>query len=334
MASPEPSNLGPGEALVANGATMMRIEHESMVAISVQRPRNLDHVLEAVMKELRLVPNYAVRNYYVLPFKNEHGTADVAGPSVHLARILLRNFGNAASRAYVSSMEEEYAHLAGVFTDLQTGVRMELPLTVGRWTKQKGKMICLEGRWWIQAIQAGASKAQRNAIMAGIPDWLTQSAYDLSRQLAVDDTRKKLSTIIEWFLRHGVTRERLERQLGGSLEKLSDEQMATLRGLANAVRDGEVTAESIGVEEATGDDAPRSVTDILDGGAKVTGGVQSKAAADAPSTEPDAAPARATNGGKKPASRASVPATPVTSKPAAAPPPAAEETSGQQGWNL
>ncbi len=273
--SPEPpQEMGPGEALVAGGATVMRVEHDSMLAVSVQRPRDHAKILAAVMAELDLVPSLAERCYYTIPYSDGNGTTNVTGPSIYLARILMRNWGNAASRAYVVNETEERVHLGGIFTDLEKNVRFERPFVVNKWQKRRGRMVKLEGQWLMQAIQAGASKAERNAITAGLPDWLTQSAYDRVRQIAASEAKQNLSRLVEAFMRHGVTRERLEKHLGKPLEKLNDEELADLRGTFNAIRDKEQAPESIGAD--TQEEAKTStVSDILGSGTKVTAGTES-----------------------------------------------------------
>jgi hypothetical protein len=249
-ATPEPSpdGMSAGEALVSQGATIMRVEHDSMLAISKQRPRDHEKILRAVLKEIDLVPAQASRGYYSIPYNDGDRTTYVTGHSIYLARILFRNWGNSAVRSYVASETDDKVFLSAVFTDLEENSRTERPFVVSKWQKRKGRMVLLEGQWLMQAIQAGASKAERNAITAGIPDWLTQSAYEQIRRIAADEVKQNLSAIVEGFMRQGVTRERLEKHLGKPLEKLGNEELADLRGTFNALRDKEQTPESIGAD--------------------------------------------------------------------------------------
>jgi hypothetical protein len=253
--------MTPGESLVAGGATLMRIEHDSMMAISKQTPRDHEKILADVIKELDMVPAQAARGFYTIPYSDGAGSTNVTGPSIYLARILLRNWGNASTRAYVVDETEDKIFLGGVFTDMEKNIRVERPFVVSKWQKRRGRMVHLEGQWLMQAIQAGASKAERNVIIAGIPDWLTQSAYNKVRGIAANETKQHLSKIVEGFMRHGVTRERLEKHLGKPLEKLCDEELADLRGTFNALRDKEQSPESIGAD--LGESEPSTVEDVL-----------------------------------------------------------------------
>jgi len=272
-----PEEMSPGESLVAAGATVMRVEHESMLAFSIQRPRDHEKILAATMAELDMVPRLAERCYYVIPYRDEGDSVNVTGPSIQLARILMRNWGNAASRAYIVSENEDRVHLGGVFTDLQTNVRFERPFVLSKYQKRKGRIVLLEGQWLMQAIQASASKAERNAITAGLPDWFVQSAFERVRMIAADSTKQNLSKIVEGFMRRGVTRERLEKHLGKPLEKLDNEELADLRGTYNALRDKEQGPESIGADPGE-EQVSSTVAEVLGSGTEVTGGTESAAA--------------------------------------------------------
>lgn len=263
-----------GERLVANGATLMRVEHDAMLAVSVQRPRKEKLVLERALAELDMVPALAERNFYAIPYEDrrEGKTVIVTGPSIHAARSLARRWGNCGSKAVITGEDEDKVYLAGIFVDLETNVRFERPLTVSKWLrKRNGDRYRLNDQRLVQAIQAGASKAERNAILAGLPDYLVQS-YDLrAREIAAKDAKAGWSKLMEAFKPYGVTREALERHLGHPLEKVTDEEIVDLRGIYNAIKDGQTSASDV-FPPAKAEDAEKdaaTVDDVLKGGATV-----------------------------------------------------------------
>lgn len=239
-----------GSQLVAAGATLVKVTHEAMQAVSIQRPRDLEAINLAIITEIDRVQEWAIRGFYRRKISQ---TEYATGPSVYLTRIVARNFGNCSVRSYLSSQTDEIYQLAGVFLDLETNVLFERmqPVSVLSWRRGpeggSGYYETLSGEKLSTALVAGSSKAERNAVAAGVPDWIMQAAFKKCRKLAADDTKKRLSSMITVFASLGVSREQLDRHFDGkNLEKLDDDQYADLRGLATGVQDGDISASEIG----------------------------------------------------------------------------------------
>lgn len=293
--------------LVAGGATIMRIENETMSAIAVQRPRQEEEILRRALSELKIVPALAERCFYSIPYEDRRSgrTTHVTGASINAARNLARRWGNCAVKTMFTSEDDDKIILAGVFTDLETNFREERLFTVSRWQHRRdGPPVRIANERLVTAIQAGASKAERNAILAGLPDWLTQSYYNAARKLAATEAKGNLSAITEAFLAQGVTREMLEKNLGKRLNALEDDDLANLRGMLNALIDGEATPESIFGGKRNGNEKPKAagVEEVLAGGAEVTGGTTKGAEPAKPAEEPKAAEEPAGGGDEAPAS--------------------------------
>lgn len=291
--------------LVSAGATLMRIENETMMAVAVQRPRDERRILKAALDELDIVPALATRCFYSIPYVENKGrdnerTVYVSGASINSARNLLRRWGNASTAALIESEDDEKVVLAGVFVDMETNVRFKRPFAVTKWQHRRGGgAYRLSNERLMMAIQAGASKAERNAILAGLPDWLVQSYYDKARAIAAKDAKDggTVSKITTTFLAFGVTREMLERLIGKHLDKLDENALVHLRGLANALRDGEKDVDEVfgvGTPSGDGPKPPASVDEVLKAGAAATAGTEAEgskpAAATAAPTAPDPAP--------------------------------------------
>jgi hypothetical protein len=319
----------PGERLVARGEVLMRAEHDSMLAVSVQRPRNPQKVLDAALVELETAPAYASENYYSIPYKDRSGgqekTVMVEGPSIHLARIVARHWGNCAAKCVITGEDENRVHLSGVFVDLQANVRFERPFTVTkyRYDSNTRKTIALRDDRLMMAVQSGASKAERNAILSGVPRWLVKAVMDRAKKIAANDVQQRIGEVLQAFAQLGVTREMLEKRFDTPLERFDDDQRAAMKGLYNALRDREVSlAEAFAdPEPEAATDGPASVADVLAQGATVKGGA-STVAGEQPNgaTAPAAAsgrPAKAPSGSASakndsPASSLAPPASEVT----------------------
>jgi len=277
-----PSEVGASstaEALLTGGATIMRIENETMQAIAIQQKREPKQVLKACLEELEIAPSLAVRNYYSIPYKGRDGQKTmVEGQSIGAARILMRNWGNASAKTVITGEDADKIFIAGIFTDLEKNVRFERVMTVSKWQhRRNGPPVKLASERLVQAIQAGASKAERNAILAGIPDWLKHSYYQRARQIAAADTKDNQGKLLEAFLELSVTRDMLETYLGCALERVNDDQLADLRGIFNALRDKERSVDEIfGDPQVTENGNVKSVDDILKTGASITSGTVSE----------------------------------------------------------
>lgn len=303
--------MSAGEALVAGGAALVRAENEGMSVIAIQRPRDEKKIHKAALAELELVPRLAARAYYTLPFKNHvRGcrkrktcncpTNYVRGMSVKGAMSLARRWGNCAATVRVIDDTLESATLEGVFLDLETNARFCTPKVVSKWRTWDGKRVRLWDADLEKLIAATASKAKRNAILDGLPDWLVEDYYQTARRIALEEETKAnagsqeslAERIVKAFGGYSVTAEMIERRLGHPLDKLTDEEVLDLRGIMNALRDKEITVEE--AFEPEPEELPKNESDVdtvLAGGAKTTGGVEAPLfAATAPTSKASSTP--------------------------------------------
>ncbi len=323
-------NYSEGSQLVAAGATLVKVTHEAMQAVSIQRPRDLEKINQAIIAELDRVQEWAIRGFYRKPV----GDGVMAtGPSVYLTRIVARNFGNCSVRSYLAHQSDEIIQLSGVFLDLESNYLAERMQTVSAFAWRKGRgdakgyYETLVGEKLMQAILIGASKAERNAVSAGVPDWIMQAAFAKCQKLASDDTKKQLSKMVQTFATLGVSTEALVRHFDGEpLEKLSDDQYADLRGLATGIQNRDISPADIGAlpgDELPAEHAQASDTATLDGvleaGAAKTGGrgpeADDLAGKLTESLKPDAEPTEEASSPPEPESTNVVPITPVRKDP-------------------
>jgi hypothetical protein len=275
-------DLGEGAALVSAGMTLMRIENETMQAVSVQRRRDEDVVLNGALAELERYPDLAARKYYSIPFKESAGsdrTFQVEGPSVHAALDLARRWGNCSVYAVLMSQDDEHIHLSGVFIDLESNFRIAKPFTVSKLLKRRGgRTEVLRDQRLQMAVQAGSSKAVRNAVISGLPDGLVESYYQRAKAVAGREAKQRWAKMLEAFRQFGVSRDMIENHLGHPLEKITDAEVADLGGIFNSLRDGIATATDVFTRktgEPEGDQgATSTVDDVVGKGADVTAGTQ------------------------------------------------------------
>jgi hypothetical protein len=257
--------------LVAQGEALIRIENENMLRVAVERPRDEGRVLEGALRELDLVPEEAASAYYSIPYKDEGRTVHVEGPSIKAAMALARRWGNCTPRVRVDAEDAQAWTFTGVFTDYETSFRVERPFQALKYMKRRdGKVQLLAGKQLEAAFQAGVSKALRNVILAGLPAFLIKRYFQRAKELVAVST--KVPDIIRAFKSLGVQQEQLERHLELPVEKWMPEDVATLRGVYTAIKDGATTAEETFGTGAVGSlpEGPQVVTPESLAGATVT----------------------------------------------------------------
>jgi hypothetical protein len=291
--------LGDAGVMVASGATLMKIENENMQAMSLAHPRNERKVLSGALEELEQYPDLAARYYYSIPYAEERGSdrkVEVKGPSVHAALSLARRWGNCVVRGFQVGEDEDKVYLSGVFLDMETNFRVERPHAVSKFIRRRdGKTQALREQRLIMAIQAGASKAMRNAILNGLPDGLVEAFYGRARSVAAREAKERWSKMLTAFREFGVSREMIEDHLGHPLEKVTENEVADLIGIYNALNDGQVQATDIfGKRTKPDPEATSTVDDVMAQGADVTGGAEKApeptADAESPSERPASTP--------------------------------------------
>jgi hypothetical protein len=272
---------GDAAALVAQGATLMRVENESMLAVAIQRPRDEEKVLKAALKELQLVPEEARRAYYAIPYRERqmdgsYKMVNVEGPSIKAAMALARRWGNCSVTARTLNEDATGADIAGIFVDFETNFRVERPMRVSKVQKKRnGGTYTLDPQKWLIAIQASASKAARNAALNGLPAYLVASYMRQAKTIAAGDPEskadpKKVDKVIEAFKRYDVALELLEKHLGAKRDEWMGDDLATLIGIGNALKDGQMTV-------ADAFDLPTAEESRPAGPATATGGVTAEA---------------------------------------------------------
>jgi hypothetical protein len=243
-----------GEQLVMQGAALMRIENESMLKIAVQRPRDESEVIKRAIRELEIAPENAKAAYYSIPYRERqqdgsYRVVKVEGGSIKAAMSLARRWGNCTVAARTMNEDDGGWDLEGVFVDFETNFRVCRPFRVSKFLKtKKAGVVKLDSQRELMTLQAGASKAIRNATLAGLPDYLVSAYIAKAREIVggkLDQpaSRETIAAVLRAFAKIDVTQEQLERYSKLALDLWTGTEIADLRGLWNAIQDGQVTAE-------------------------------------------------------------------------------------------
>lgn len=181
---------------------------------------------------------------YALP----RGGKTIQGPSVHLAKIIAQNWGNIRVEAKVVDITSTQVVSQAVCFDLESNYAVKIEVRrsiVDKYGKRfKDDMITVTGN-------AANAISYRNAVFSVVPKQIVDSVFQETKNLLTgdlsDDAKliKKRNDMFKYFKdSHGVTKDEILEALGvGSENGIKQDQIVTLLGLAQALRDGDTTVD-------------------------------------------------------------------------------------------
>lgn len=239
------STNDPKVDLLREGKTLIKSEVGYHTAISVQKPRDIDKIVENVLKEAEFGGQ---EFFYSWPVKlRTGGQKIISGGSIGLAISLAREWTNCAIPVEVSENEDCYIFRAG-FVDLEKGFTL---MRTYRQRKEQdiGKKYD-EQRKQDMIFQIGQSKAIRNVVLNAVPRWLVKKAIDKAKQAVLDHITKEGIDIsrnkaISFFSGYGVSEEQLIGFLKKKVNDWTIEDIAQLRSTGQMIKDGEAAVNEI-----------------------------------------------------------------------------------------
>lgn len=227
---------------------LSRAEVDQQITTAHAYPRagrkgGLRAIVNAISELATLSEAAAEECVYALP----RGGKPIKGPSVRLAEIVASQYGNCRIGARVVHVDkfEKYVEAEGIFHDLESNtattarVRRRIVDKSGRLFNDD--MILVTGN-------AAASIAKRNAIFGGVPKAMWNPAYEDAHAVIAGDIKTlavKRDAAIKAFAIWGVKPEQIFSALEvGGLDDVGLDELATLRAMHKAIKDGEQTPES------------------------------------------------------------------------------------------
>lgn len=221
-----------------------RANVDSQVATAKQYPRDLKRSINNSIAMATMDYNTAQSCGYALP----RGGKPITGPSVHLAKLIVSNYGNLRAEAKVVQITDKQVISRGTCWDLENNVATAFEVRrsiVGKGGKRfSDDMITVTGN-------AANAIAYRNAVFSVIPKAITDKVYqaaqhfitgDLSDEEKLVARRKKC---IDFFKdEYGITEEEVVMLCGKqTVNQIKADQIALLLGITQSLKDGDTTVE-------------------------------------------------------------------------------------------
>lgn len=243
-------------AVAAAEAAKARIQ--SAYIMAMQRPRDVDVSRDRILKACKR-PMFAEK----VEFSKPVGGKQIKGPSIRFAELALREWGNILSDVQVLYEDDNVRRCRVLVIDLETNASFSKEIQVTKTVERKsvkdreivGERINTNNEkvFIVKATDeelqnkeaALISKALRNEGLRIIPsDIIDESIETAKATLAAKDredpdaARKK---ILDAFSEIGVKPKDLEKYLGHKTDTLNPKELADLRSIYRAIKDGEAT---------------------------------------------------------------------------------------------
>jgi len=219
---------------------------DTQIATAHAFPRNLRRCMDNAVTTVTLSEETAKSCIYELPRAGKK----LRGASVHLASILAQSYGNFRAEARVNEVSDKYVSAESVALDLETNFAVKVEV--------RRKILKKDGsRFNDDMINttglAAAAVAYRNAVLRVIPRAITDHVYNAAMNKItgdLSDEQKLLAARTKWIKYFKKTYEATEEEIVTlcgvkTISGINADQIATLIGTDQAIKEGTTTADEV-----------------------------------------------------------------------------------------
>lgn len=223
-----------------------RANVDSQVATAKKYPRDIARSVNNSIAMATMDYATAQSCGYALP----RGGKPITGPSVHLAKLIVSNWGNVRAEAKVVQITDKQVISRGTCWDLENNVATAFEVRrsiVGKNGKRfSDDMITVTGN-------AANSIAYRNAVFSVIPKAVTDKVYQAAQHFVTGDLSDEEKLVarrkkcIDFFKdEYGITEKEVVMLCGKqTVNQIKADQIAVLLGITQSLKDGDTTVEEV-----------------------------------------------------------------------------------------
>lgn len=223
-----------------------RANVDSQVATAKQYPRSIKRSIDNSIVIATMDAETAQSCGYALP----RGGKPITGPSVHLAKIIVSNWGNMRTESKVVQITDKQIISRGTAWDLETNVASAFEVRRNI-VDSKGKrfsddMITVTGN-------AANSIAYRNTVFSVIPRAMVDKVYKAAQKYITGDLSdeekliKRRTDAINYFNdEYGITEAEVIKLCGKhTVQQIKANEIALLLGMVQSLKDGDTTVDEL-----------------------------------------------------------------------------------------
>lgn len=219
---------------------------DTQVSTAKQYPRDITRALNNSIVMATIDQQTAQTMGYALP----RGGKPITGPSVHLAKLIVSNWGNIRAEAKVVQITESQVVSRGTCWDLENNVATAFE--VRRSIKGKSGQRFTDDMITVVGNAANAI-AYRNAVFSVIPKAITDKVYQAAQHCITgdlsDDAKllQRRTQCLKFFNdEYGITEAEVVKLCGKqTVNQIRGEEIALLIGIYQSLKDGDTTVDEI-----------------------------------------------------------------------------------------
>lgn len=223
-----------------------RANIDSQVATAKQYPRDIKRCIDNSIVMATMDAETAQSCRYALP----RGGKPIAGPSIHLAKIITSNWGNMRTEAKVVQITDRQIISRGTAWDLETNVasafEVRRSIIDSKGKRYSDDMITVTGN-------AANSIAYRNSVFSVVPKAVTDKVYKAAQQYITGDLSdeakliKRRSGAIQFFNdEYGIKEDEVIKLCGKqTINQIKADEIALLLGMQQSLKDGDTTIDDL-----------------------------------------------------------------------------------------
>lgn len=223
-----------------------RANVDSQVATAKRYPRDIRRSIDNSVVMATMNQETAQSCSYALP----RGRKPITGPSVHLAKIIVSNWGNMRTEAKVVQITDKQVISRGTCWDLETNVASAFEVRrsiIGKNGQRfSDDMITVTGN-------AANSIAYRNAVFAVIPKAITDRVYYAAQKFITGDLsdsdkllKVRTGVLNNFKNNYGITEEEVVKMCGKqTANQIGADEISMLMGTIQALKDGDTTVDEL-----------------------------------------------------------------------------------------
>lgn len=223
-----------------------RANVDSQIATAKRYPRDIRRSIDNSVVMATMNQETAQSCSYALP----RGGKPITGSSVHLAKIIVSNWGNMRTEAKVVRITDKQVISRGTCWDLETNVASAFEVRrsiIGKNGQRfSDDMITVTGN-------AANSIAYRNAVFAVIPKAITDRVYYAAQKFITGDLsdsdkllKVRTGVLNNFKNNYGITEEEVVKMCGKqTVNQIGADEISMLMGTIQALKDGDTTVDEL-----------------------------------------------------------------------------------------
>ena len=245
---PMPSHTGVQSGTTVNAGTALTEQSRAVaealgkLQVAKQFPRDENRAYSQIMNACRS-QSFAKTALYAYP----KGGQQVTGPSIRMAEMLIRCWGNCETGLKELSNRDGESEMQAYTWDLESNTIFTKNFTVKHERRARGKTTLLTDQRDIYELTANnGSRRQRATMLAAIPEYIVEDAVNAVKQTlsgqSDDPIQNRIRKMISAFASFNVTPEMIEKYIGHEVDLIDSEELVDLISIYNSIKSGDFKA--------------------------------------------------------------------------------------------